>query len=167
MPEKKSFWQVLWDYDPNALVVVNPDMIVTTVNPAFCRMFSVEEKDIIGHPLSRVLDDSSEFQAALTCNQIRGAEKKEYPRYGLYVRRLLFPIRQEHAVAAIFVDLTNEWKERQNVEVMKQHVIDEVNTVINEQMLAVQEIAKLLGETAARSKISLHKLTGLINENTV
>jgi PAS domain S-box-containing protein len=167
MINKKTLWQTLWDYDPNGLVVVNPAMLITVVNPAFCRLFGVEEKDILGYSLSKVLDDTVDFQEAWTLNQIRRAEGKEYPRHQLFVRRLLFPIPDEQVIAGIFVDLTTEWQQQRMLEGLKHQVLEEVDTVIQEQMHAAQEIAQLLGETTARSKINLHKLTALVKGNII
>jgi hypothetical protein len=41
---KKSLWQLLWDY-PNALVVVDPQLRVTIVNPAFCERCTISEPE--------------------------------------------------------------------------------------------------------------------------
>jgi hypothetical protein len=126
-------------------------------------MFRTQEKDIVGYQLSKLLDDTADFQDAWAQNKISGAERKEYPRHELHVRRLLFPIREENVIAAIFVDLTEEWQKQKDMEGLKHQVLEEVNTVINEQMRVAQEIAKLLGETTARSNTSLHKLAALVN----
>jgi PAS domain-containing protein len=71
MNPKRTLWEVLWDHDPNGLVVVNPELLVTIVNPSFCRMFRTSEKEIVGFPLSRLLDDAQEFRRvahALPCH---------------------------------------------------------------------------------------------------
>ena len=41
MTDRPSLWQILWDHDPNGLVVVNPDLHVTLVESIFCH-FSKE-----------------------------------------------------------------------------------------------------------------------------
>lgn len=162
---KKSLWQLLWDYDPNGLVVVTPDLLVTIANPAFCEMFNITEKDIVGYSLAKYFDDTHDFLAAWQNNRVVPPEKKIYERYALYVRRLIFPIREENVIAAIFVNLTEEWKKTKEVEAMKQHVLDEVSAVVNEQIQVVQHIAQLLGESTAKSHISLRRLVELIQSN--
>lgn len=162
---RKSLWQTLWDYDPNGLVVVTPDLLVTLVNPAFCSLFKVEEKDVVGYPLTRFFDDTHEFQRAWSTGSIIPPERKLYERYSVFVRRLIFPIPDEKVIAAIFVNLTDEWKKLQALETMKQHVLDEVSSVVNEQIRVAQHIAQLLGESTAKSHISLRRLAELVQLN--
>lgn len=46
-PHQNHLWQLLWEYDPNGLIVVDADLYIKLVNPAFCKMFHVEPNDII------------------------------------------------------------------------------------------------------------------------
>ncbi len=164
---KKSLWQILWDYDPNGLLVVTPELLVTVVNPAFCSMFRISEQNILGYHLGKWFDDISDFKKAWSEKIIIPAEKKNYERYNLFVRRLIFPVPEEQVIAAIFVNLTTEWEQAQQLELMKQRIIGEVNSVIQEQTHVVQSIAQLLGETTAKANISLQHLIKLINSDTL
>jgi PAS domain S-box-containing protein len=163
--EKKSLWERLWDYDPNALVVVNPNLLVTLVNPAFCSMFNVRKDNVIGYPISRILDDPEEFTKVWDRDEVRKAEGKEYPNHNVFVRRVLFPIKEENVIACIMVDLTKEWMQQKEMLALKSQSIEEVTSVINKQMRIAQEIARLMGETTAESKISLHRLLKMINKD--
>ncbi len=167
MSEKRTLWEVLWDHDPNGLVVVTPDMLVTIVNPSFCRMFRTSEKEIVGFPLGRLLDDTEEFREVWESNEARTAEGKEYPRHGLFVRRLLFPVREENIIAGILVDLTDEWRRQKEVDSMKEQTIGEISNVIRNQMRIAQEIARLVGETTAESQVGLHRLLRMLQKDIV
>jgi len=163
----RSLWETLWEYDPNALIVVNPSLLVTLVNPAFCKMFNITEGQILGYPAAKVMEDVEEFTKVWERNEIRKAEPKEYAQRGLYVRRLFFPIREENVIACIMVDLTAEWQKQRELNALKNATIDEITNVINNQMHVAQEIARLLGETSAESKISLHRLLTMINQEMI
>jgi PAS domain-containing protein len=165
--EARSLWKMLWDYDPNALIVVNPDLLVTIVNPAFCKMFRVRADQIVGHPASSIIDDAEEFTKVWELHEVRKAEPKEYAQYGLYVRRLFFPIQEENAIACIMVDLSAEWQKQREFNALKQATVAEITNVINNQMRVAQEIARLLGETSAESKISLHRLLKMIDQEVL
>ena len=167
MTEKRTLWEVLWDHDPNGLVVVNPELLVTIANPSFCRMFRTSEKEIVGFPLSRLLDDTQEFRDVWESNESRTAEVKQYLRHGLFVRRLLFPVREENIIAGIMVDLTEEWLRRKDVDSMKEQTIAEISNVIQNQMHIAQEIARLVGETTAESQIGLHRMLRLLRKEIV
>ncbi len=63
-----------------------------------------------------------------------------------------------HILICIMRDVTAEAKERENREAMSRTTIEITDKVIEKQMRAVQEIASLLGETTAETKIALTKL---------
>ena len=55
-------------------------------------------------------------------------------------------------------DVTNEEHERDRKENISRQTIEVADKVVDKQMRIVQEIASLLGETAAETKIALTKL---------
>ena len=55
-------------------------------------------------------------------------------------------------------DITNEETEREKKEKITQQTVEVADKVVEKQMRIVQEIASLLGETAAETKIALSKL---------
>jgi uncharacterized Fe-S cluster-containing protein len=130
-------------------------------------MFNVTEDKVLGYPLGRVLDDPDEFLEVWEKNEPRNAEGKEYPRHGLFVRRLLFPIKEENVIAGIMVNLTGEWKRQREMLSLKHQTVDEISNVITKQMQIAQEIARLLGETTAESKIALNRLMGIVNKEVL
>ncbi|MEI6197836.1 MAG: hypothetical protein WCS42_26270, partial [Verrucomicrobiota bacterium] len=86
------------------------------------------------------------------------------PRYDLYVRTLIFPIPDEKIAAGIFVDLTTEWKQERELNRLKQEAVQEVRQVVDNQMRVAQEIAGLLGETTAETKVSLLRLLEMLGK---
>ena len=163
--ENKTLWELLWDYDPNGLVAVNPEMLVQVVNPAFCTMFKVEADAVIGRDLAGVLGaDTKHFREAWSINRVIRDQEKAYLDNTLYVRKVIFPIKAQNIIACIMVDLTPEWQRRNELKRIRQQTIAEVNKVVDEQMRVAQDIAGLLGETTAESKISLLKLVDLLEK---
>jgi len=164
---KKTLWELLWDYDPNGLLVVDREMQVTLVNPALCKMFKVVQADIIGQPASKILGDVKDFQWVWEKNQVIRAKETEYPKYNLYVRKVIFPIKDENIVACIMVDLTHELNRRSEIHKLKRETIEKVHEVVDNQMKVAQEIASLLGETTAETKVSLLKLIQMVEQEVV
>ncbi len=161
----KTLWELLWDYDPNGLVAVDPEMVIQVVNPAFCRMFEVEAADVVGKALSDVLHGGIEhFQQAWRTNRVIRDQERAYLDNSLYVRKVIFPIRDQNIVACIMVDLTPEWQRRNEIQRVRQQTIDEVNKVVDQQMRVAQEIAGLLGETTAETKVSLLRLLSMLKK---
>jgi PAS domain S-box-containing protein len=160
--QKKTLWELLWDYDPNGLLVVDTDLKITLVNSALCAMFRTTAEAIIGQPVSEIVDDADEFLTVWQENRPVKAREKHYPALDLHVRKVMFPIRDEGIIACIMVDVTHELQQREELLKLKRETIQRVGDVINNQMRVAHEIASLLGETTAESKVSLLKLVEML-----
>jgi PAS domain-containing protein len=159
----KTLWELLWDYDPNGLLVVDAAMKIQVVNQSFCRMFVCNEKEILGTDASSLLDDTTDLAKVWETGDLLNAER-EYPKYGLYLRKVIFPVREEGVVACIMVDMTDEWKQRNEMLALKRETILKVHAVVDKQMSVAQKIAGLLGETTAETKVSLLKLLDMVEK---
>ena len=165
--EKKTLWELLWDYDPNGLLVVDTDLKITLVNSALCVMFKTTAEAIVGQPVSVIIDDADEFLTVWHENQPVKARDKHYPACHLYVRKVMFPIRDEGIIACIMVDVTHDLQQRAELLKLKRETIQRVGEVINNQMRVAHQIASLLGETTAESKVSLLQLVEVLEEEGV
>jgi PAS domain-containing protein len=159
-----TLWKQLWDHDPNGLLVLDEQLDILIVNPAFCRMWRTTADTLIGQPGAAVLGEVEEFRQALAtgCKGMGG--EREFPRLDLYVRALIFPIPADKIVAGIFVDMTAEWKQERELNRLKQEAVQEVRQVVDKQMRVAQEIAGLLGETTAETKVSLLRLLEMLGK---
>ena len=160
----KTLWQLLWDYDPNGLIVVDTEMRITVVNRAFCRMFRSSEAQLLGSDAAALLGDVSDLQQVWQSGEELLGTEREYPEHSLYLRRVIFPVREENVVACIMVDLTEEWKQRNEMLALKRETILKVHAVVDKQMSVAQKIAGLLGETTAETKVSLLKLLEMVEQ---
>ncbi len=175
MTNEKNIWQIIGEYDPNGLIVVDTQMNITLVNPAFCKMFNVNQDETIGKPASTILEDLEDFQKVWEKDEvIRGREKRYHLEHHknsetdiLYVKEVIFPIRDQNLIACIMVDITHEWQRKQEMINLRNETVSKVNEVVDHQMKVVQEIAGLLGETTAETKVSLLKIIKMVNQETV
>lgn len=163
----KSLWEILWDYDPNGLIVVDKDLYIRLINPAFSRMFDVDPVRVLGQRAETVLDDAAEFRSVWEHNVVVPAKEHDYPAYGLHVRKVIFPIRDQELVACIMVDMTHEWQQNQDMLNLKRETIAKINAVVDNQMKVAQEIAGLLGETTAETKVNLLRLVQMVEQGIV
>ena len=76
----------------------------------------------------------------------------------------VLPVRDTHLLIGIIRDITEEQLQRERRESMKSQTIEVADRVVDKQMRIVQEIASLLGETAAETKIALSKLKESISD---
>lgn len=160
----KTLWELLWDYDPNGLIVVDARMKIQIVNQAFCRMFQCAGEQITGTDAANLLGDTSDLARVWESGEAMSGLEMEYPQYSLYLRRVIFPVREEGVVACIMVDMTDEWKQRNEMRALKRETILKVHAVVDKQMSVAQKIAGLLGETTAETKVSLLKLLEMVEK---
>ena len=64
----------------------------------------------------------------------------------------------------IMRDITDEELDKEKKAKLNKHTVEVADTVVEKQMRIVQEIASLLGETAAETKIALTKLKESIGD---
>ena len=71
---------------------------------------------------------------------------------------------ESHLLIGILRDVTQEEKDREKKERISRQTVEVADKVVEKQMRIVQEIASLLGETAAETKIALTKLKESIHD---
>ena len=72
--------------------------------------------------------------------------------------------RESRMMVCSMRDITNEETQREKKEEITRQTVEVADKVVEKQMRIVQEIASLLGETAAETKIALAKLKESITD---
>ena len=86
------------------------------------------------------------------------AHKIYLAEYKRFVEQTVVYDRDTHLLIGIMRDITNEENDRVKKENISRQTVEVADRVVEKQMRIVQEIASLLGETAAETKIALTKL---------
>ena len=143
---------------PNAIIVLNEALEVQQINAAGCALLNLSGADaILGGQVVRVLDPLPFLEVMETGRAIRG--KRVYlAEYKRYVEQTIIYDKSYHIIMAIMRDITEEENTRERKESMSRSTIEITDKVVEKQMRVVQEIASLLGETTAETKIALTKL---------
>ena len=81
-----------------------------------------------------------------------------------YVEQTMVHAKDSRLLIAIMRDVTDEQYERERKESISRQTVEVADKVVDKQMRIVQEIASLLGETAAETKIALAKLKESIQD---
>ena len=119
------------------------------------------KRQVQGKPLSTVIDDR-DFAWVLANKTNLQDKKVNYPRNFLTTLQTICYIEEEDLVLAIIQDITEQEKQRMELERVREETLEKAQEVINRQMCVAQEIAGLLGETTAESKMLLLKLIELV-----
>ena len=162
MDRAERFSNNILGHTPNGILVVNEDLEVQQVNAAAMKMLHIQrEGDVLGEPLVRVMDPLP-FLSALEGKLVK-EERAYYAEYSKYLELSLVHDKTTHILIAILRDVTVEEEERLKKEEIGRQTVEIADRVVEKQMRIVQEIASLLGETTAETKIALTKLKESIN----
>ena len=158
----ESFSDTIIHNTPAAIIVMNEDLVVQQINPAAVKMFKLKDaSDILHEHVVRILNPGA-YQSIVNA-ALSSQQRKHYlADYGLYVDETILYDRQYHIVITLLRDITEQEQMRIQGTELKQQTVEITDKVIEKQMRIVQEIASLLGETTAETKIALTKLKDAI-----
>jgi uncharacterized Fe-S cluster-containing protein len=143
---------------PDGLIVLNENLEVQQVNSAALKMLNLRNPgDILGDQVVRILDPNDFIKVLSMGRPIH--DKREYlAEYDKYVDKTIVYDKEYHLLLGILRDVTEEESQRERKEEISRQTVEIADNVVDKQMRIVQEIASLLGETAAETKIALTKL---------
>ena len=143
---------------PNAIFVLDENLCVQQINKAGCALFNLKTpSDILGSPIVRLLNPADYLGVMTSGVPIK--EKKHYlAEYKKYVAETIVYDHEYHIVFSIMRDITSEEERQSERSELCNKTVAITNEVIEKQMRVVQEIASLLGETAAETKVAMLEL---------
>ena len=160
----ESFSDTMVKNTPNGLIVLNENLEVQQINEAARKIMNIRSaSDILGDQVIRILDPSV-FMNVLTSGRDVKDQRVYLAEYKRYVEQTVVYDKETHLLIGIMRDVTDEEYERERKENISRKTIEVADKVVEKQMRIVQEIASLLGETAAETKIALSKLKESITD---
>ena len=154
----ESFSDTIVNNSPNALIVLNENLEVQQINNAAMRVMNIRSaSDVLGDQVIRIMDPAPFQQVQQTGRGIYN--KRTYlAEYKRYVDETIVFDQENRLLICIMRDVTDEQTQRERKEAISRETVEVADKVVDKQMRIVQEIASLLGETAAETKIALAKL---------
>ena len=160
----ESFSDTIVKNTPNGLIVLNENLEVQQINEAARKIMNIRSaSDVLGTQVIRILDPTA-FMNVLTSGKDVKDMRVYLAEYKRYVEQTIVYDKESHLLVGIMRDVTDEEYEREKKENISRKTIEVADKVVDKQMRIVQEIASLLGETAAETKIALSKLKESITD---
>ena len=154
----ENFSDAIVKNSPNALIVLNDKLEVQQLNSAALELMNLRSaSDVLGDQVIRILDPAVFAKVSQSGRGIYN-ERAYLAEYKRYVEQTVVPAEDGRILLCIMRDITHEEDERSKKEEISRQTIEVADRVVDKQMRIVQEIASLLGETAAETKIALTKL---------
>lgn len=150
------------EYSPNGILVLNEDCIIQLSNPAMAGLLGVGSTSaLVGRNVSDFIDPE------LFCLALSGQSthlKKMELSNGKIAEATIHYDAKYHIVIASLRDVTDhELRKKRHIE-DAERTAEVTSMVIEKNMETVQQIAQLLGESAASTKIALTALSNALKE---
>ena len=160
----ESFSDTIVKNTPNGLIVLNENLEVQQINNAARKIMNIRAaSDVLGEPVVRILDPTVFVQVRNSGRSVRD-QRTYLAEYKKYVEQTVVYDPDSHMLIGIMRDITDEEADREKKARINKQTVEVADTVVEKQMRIVQEIASLLGETAAETKIALTKLKESIGD---
>jgi len=150
------------NFTPNGIITVGEDLVIKEINPAARRMFARHGQELAGRALSEIMDVRDFIEARNSGHLVKGT--RSYADSGLTLSHSVFYLKEERLIVGIFADVTDEYKQKEQLGRMRSETVERAEEVISKQMKVAQQIAGLLGETTAETKVLLGQLIRLMKE---
>lgn len=160
----ESLASVIVDHTPNGILVVDQELKIKEINPSAQRMLNVYDLDITGMPLIGLLPNDELIKYVQATEDVQ-YYRCDYPIYSGIFEHAILKITNGNYYVIILMDLTIEETKDRLMNEYRQKTMSITQQVIDDQMRTVQEIASLLGETTAKSKVALTKLQKAMNRH--
>ena len=160
----EGFSNAIVENSPNAIIVLNDSLEVQQINKSAMNLMHIRsQSEILGDYVVRILDPKPFMQVLQTKRAID--RKRVYlAEYGCCVEQTVVLAEEGRMLVCIMRDVTDEEDEKRRKEEISKETMKVADEVVDKQMRIVQEIAYLLGETAAETKVALSKLKESIKD---
>ena len=160
----ESFSDTIVRNTPNGLIVLNEKLEVQQINKAALKILNIRyASDVMGDQVVRIMEPA-DFLDVLNKGRNIHNKRVYLAEYEKYVEETIVYDREYRLLVCILRDVTAEEMQREKKEDISRQTVEIADRVVDKQMRIVQDIASLLGETAAETKIALSKLKESISD---
>lgn len=157
----ESFSDSIVSNSLNGIIVLNDKLEIIKANESAKRILG--EANLVGEGVQTVMD-ALPFLTALEKKASVKNERVKISRTDKWVvRTVLYDFKYGNLIC-VMRDVTSEEAEKLKKDELREQTISIADKVVEKQMRVVQEIASLLGETTAETKIALTKLKESIKD---
>lgn len=149
---------------PNAIIFLDTDLKIKDMNPAARRMFlSDSSKNVIGLNIIDIVPDEGIKEVNASKENIL-RKKVYYENLNYHGYKSIIHIKNYSSLLLTYTDITDEENRKLELASLKLKAIDVTQSIINKQMRVAQEIASLLGETTAETKVAILDLKNVLEK---
>ena len=155
----QSLSSVTLSVTPNLIIAADRDLRIIEINLAAQKQFGVSRQQALKADLFEYMDPCDFQEVFATHRNI--LEKKVRLQDAITLQTLVY-VEAQDIVVGFIKDITVEEKRKEEAYRARLESAEMAQKVIEKQMIAAQEIASLLGETTAETKVTLNNLKAMI-----
>lgn len=157
----ESMQSIMIEHSPNAVVLLDNELVVQEVNPTFNKIFNKDNLPVEDMPIKLFVDHPI-FEEIIKNKENITNQKIYIKEYNTYYFANLVYIEDDQMIIGFLTDISSDIHRQKEFERVKEETLLKTQEVIDKQMRVAQEIASLLGETTAETKMSLKSLNNLV-----
>ena len=164
LTKAESMSNVVLDATPNMIFVVGNDLKILDCNRKGQELLGAGHDEAVQRYIFEFIETGDIEEALLNRKSVLN-KKVKLEKGRITAEESIVYIENLDAVLVMFRDVTREEKIREQHYNLKVETVEMARKVIEKQMMVAQEIAGLLGETTAETKVTLTKLRdSILNE---
>ncbi|MEG1527625.1 MAG: [Fe-Fe] hydrogenase large subunit C-terminal domain-containing protein [Clostridia bacterium] len=148
---------------PNGIVVLDSDLKVLDMNAKAIELLGVNTQNVKGRDFVEFANPT-DFLLAQTQHRNLYRKRVTLDKTKKYAELTIVTLANQNAMFATIKDITDEVSYDEKLAKVRLDTIATTDDVIKNQMRVAQEIASLLGETTAETKVALLKLKKVLTE---
>lgn len=164
MPQMRKLAQQRTDKiietSPNGVVILNEELHIIHMNPAFRRMFLCND-NVLGRPISYLLNGEGFEKVKKEDIEVHEAIRT---KYGVRYHEYVYSLVQDKQYVGIFSNMNNMKMEGPQIDLIKSQTLEQAKQLLDHQVKFAQELAHYLGKSTAQSEIYLQKMMDLYED---
>ncbi|MFR4584334.1 4Fe-4S binding protein [Clostridium cadaveris] len=162
----ENFSNIIFDMTPTVILVIDDKLKVLDCNSAAEKFFSTTKGAAIGSSIGKFMHTSI-IKESISSDRDIINRRQNLDANNATVLTSIIKVENSNIILVLINDFTKALKQEEKLQKMRINAIDMAQHVIDKQMTVAQEIASLLGETTAETKVSLTKLKRLVQGEEV
>ena len=153
----ESMSNVVMDETPNLVLIVNRELRICECNKLAQKFLGVNRKEALESYIFEYIE-TQDIEDVLETKKAIINRKIDHPQIHLKAEESIVYIEDLDAVLIIYQDISKQELAKEKRLNLKMETVEMAQRVIDKQMMVAQQIAGLLGETTAETKVTLTKL---------
>ena len=153
-------------HSPNGIILLDSDFYIQDINDKGRELLGINDPHAEGRH-AKDFFNLTDFIIAYNEKRNVMVEKMFVPSTGKYVDMAITYLKDQNMLFGILMDVSSQVNYDMEINKVKMETLKTTDEVIKKQMRVAQEIASLLGETTAETKVALLKLKKTLSDEHI